>query len=83
MISSPIPEALTFDDVLLVPAYSEVVPTQVSTCRYGHVSPPPDASGKCPYQLLGYGPADRAHRLSQAPIRRLYVRAHTKGGHTP
>ena len=26
-----IPEALTFDDVLLVPAYSEVVPTQVST----------------------------------------------------
>jgi len=31
MISSPIPEALTFDDVLLVPAYSEVVPTQVNT----------------------------------------------------
>ena len=31
MISSPLPEALTFDDVLLVPAYSEVVPTQVST----------------------------------------------------
>jgi IMP dehydrogenase len=31
MISSPIPEALTFDDVLLVPAYSDVVPTQVST----------------------------------------------------
>ena len=31
MIHSPIPEALTFDDVLLVPAYSEVVPTQVST----------------------------------------------------
>src|SRR5580692_11660296 len=31
MISSPVPEALTFDDVLLVPAYSEVVPTQVST----------------------------------------------------
>ena len=31
MITSPIPEALTFDDVLLVPAYSEVVPTQVST----------------------------------------------------
>ncbi len=30
MISSPVPEALTFDDVLLVPAYSEVVPTQVS-----------------------------------------------------
>src|SRR6201987_5104567 len=31
MISSPVPEALTFDDVLLVPAYSEVVPTQGST----------------------------------------------------
>ena len=31
MISSPVPEALTFDDVLLVPAFSEVVPTQVST----------------------------------------------------
>ena len=31
MITSPIHEALTFDDVLLVPAYSEVVPTQVST----------------------------------------------------
>src|ERR1700710_2031244 len=31
MIDSPIPEALTFDDVLLVPAYSDVVPTQVST----------------------------------------------------
>ena len=31
MIESPVPEALTFDDVLLVPAYSEVVPAQVST----------------------------------------------------
>lgn len=31
MIVSPVPEALTFDDVLLVPAYSDVVPTQVST----------------------------------------------------
>jgi IMP dehydrogenase len=31
MISTPVPEALTFDDVLLVPAFSEVVPTQVST----------------------------------------------------
>ena len=31
MIITPIPEALTFDDVLLVPAYSEVVPTQVIT----------------------------------------------------
>ena len=31
MIQTPVPEALTFDDVLLVPSYSEVVPTQVST----------------------------------------------------
>jgi IMP dehydrogenase len=31
MINLPLPEALTFDDVLLVPAYSEVIPTQVST----------------------------------------------------
>jgi IMP dehydrogenase len=31
MIETTIPEALTFDDVLLVPAYSDVVPTQVST----------------------------------------------------
>ena len=31
MITSPVPEALTFDDVLLVPAFSDVVPTQVST----------------------------------------------------
>jgi IMP dehydrogenase len=31
MITTPIPEALTFDDVLLVPAYSEVVPAQVNT----------------------------------------------------
>ena len=31
MITSPIPEALTFDDVLLVPAFSEVVPNQVNT----------------------------------------------------
>src|SRR5580698_8376902 len=31
MITTPIPEALTFDDVLLIPAYSEVVPAQVST----------------------------------------------------
>src|ERR1700728_3875778 len=31
MIESTVPEALTFDDVLLVPAYSEVVPAQVST----------------------------------------------------
>jgi IMP dehydrogenase len=31
MIELPIVEALTFDDVLLVPAYSDVVPAQVST----------------------------------------------------
>ena len=31
MIETQIPEALTFDDVLLVPAYSEVVPAQAST----------------------------------------------------
>ncbi len=31
MIPTQIPEALTFDDVLLVPAYSDVVPSQVST----------------------------------------------------
>ncbi|MBB5065262.1 IMP dehydrogenase [Granulicella mallensis] len=31
MILNPIPEALTFDDVLLVPAYSDVVPALVST----------------------------------------------------
>jgi IMP dehydrogenase len=31
MIEHPVPEALTFDDVLLVPAYSEVVPALVST----------------------------------------------------
>jgi IMP dehydrogenase len=31
MIDGPIPEALTFDDVLLVPAYSEVVPALVRT----------------------------------------------------
>ena len=31
MIPTQIPEALTFDDVLLVPAYSDVVPTQTST----------------------------------------------------
>ncbi|HEV2276531.1 MAG TPA: IMP dehydrogenase [Acidobacteriaceae bacterium] len=31
MIEHPLPEALTFDDVLLAPAWSEVVPAQVST----------------------------------------------------
>src|ERR1035441_1400131 len=31
MLAQNLTEALTFDDVLLVPAYSEVVPVQVST----------------------------------------------------
>ena len=31
MLTQNLPEALTFDDVLLVPAYSEIVPVQVST----------------------------------------------------
>ncbi len=31
MINSPVPEALTFDDVLLLPAKSDVVPAEVST----------------------------------------------------
>ncbi len=31
MIEFPVPEALTFDDVLLVPAYSEMVPALVNT----------------------------------------------------
>jgi IMP dehydrogenase len=31
MLADNLPEALTFDDVLLVPAFSEVVPVQVST----------------------------------------------------
>ena len=31
MVPTQSPEALTFDDVLLVPAYSDVVPSQVST----------------------------------------------------
>jgi IMP dehydrogenase len=31
MLAPNLPEALTFDDVLLVPAYSDVVPMQVST----------------------------------------------------
>jgi IMP dehydrogenase len=31
MLTDPLSEALTFDDVLLVPAYSDVVPVQVST----------------------------------------------------
>ncbi len=31
MINSPVPEALTFDDVLLLPAKSDVVPAEVNT----------------------------------------------------
>jgi IMP dehydrogenase len=31
MIHFPVPEALTFDDVLLLPSYSEVVPAEVNT----------------------------------------------------
>src|SRR5437870_4212166 len=31
MIHFPVPEALTFDDVLLLPAHSDVVPTQANT----------------------------------------------------
>ena len=31
MLAKNLPEALTFDDVLLVPALSDVVPVQVST----------------------------------------------------
>src|SRR4051794_20963910 len=31
MIDGPVPEALTFDDVLLVPAKSSVLPAQVDT----------------------------------------------------
>src|ERR1700760_4097504 len=31
MIQTPVTEALTFDDVLLVPSFSDVVPAQVST----------------------------------------------------
>ena len=31
MLTKNLPEALTFDDVLLVPAYSDVVPAHVST----------------------------------------------------
>jgi IMP dehydrogenase len=31
MLTDHLPEALTFDDILLIPAYSDVVPVQVST----------------------------------------------------
>src|SRR5260370_39590012 len=33
MIHFPVPEALTFDDVLVVPARSDVIPAQASTQR--------------------------------------------------
>ena len=31
MLELPVPESLTFDDVLLLPAYSDVLPTEVET----------------------------------------------------
>ena len=31
MIHFPVPEALTFDDVLLLPARSDVIPTQAES----------------------------------------------------
>ena len=31
MVSPPLPEALTFDDVLLVPSFSSVLPAEVDT----------------------------------------------------
>ncbi|MFN9743277.1 MAG: IMP dehydrogenase, partial [Acidobacteriota bacterium] len=31
MLTDNLPEALTFDDVLLVPAYSDVLPTETDT----------------------------------------------------
>ena len=31
MLEFPVPEALTFDDVLLVPAHSRILPSQVDT----------------------------------------------------
>src|SRR6195256_3500048 len=34
MIHFPVPEALTFDDVLLLPAYSDVVPAQANTATH-------------------------------------------------
>ncbi|MGH9478636.1 MAG: IMP dehydrogenase, partial [Terriglobales bacterium] len=34
MIEFPVPESLTFDDVLLVPAYSEVLPHEVETSSW-------------------------------------------------
>jgi hypothetical protein len=50
MIHFPVPEALTFDDVLLLPAHSDVVPAQANTQGWtpsGHadfaLSLPPEA----------------------------------------
>ncbi|MGH9466610.1 MAG: IMP dehydrogenase, partial [Terriglobales bacterium] len=44
MLEFPLPEALTFDDVLLQPAYSEVLPTEVETAtrmsRHIHLNIP-------------------------------------------
>src|SRR5205823_10156499 len=34
MIHFPVPEALTFDDVLLLPGFSDVVPAQASTTTH-------------------------------------------------
>ena len=34
LVNSPIPEGLTFDDVLLVPARSEVLPRDVDVTSY-------------------------------------------------
>ena len=34
MIEFPVPESLTFDDVLLLPAYSDVLPTEVETSTW-------------------------------------------------
>ena len=34
MIHFPVPEALTFDDVLLLPARSDVVPATANTCTH-------------------------------------------------
>jgi hypothetical protein len=50
------------------------LPTQVSTCRYGHVSRQLTQAESTHINYSGTAPADRAHRLSQAPVRRLRVR---------
>ena len=36
----PIKEALTFDDVTLVPKYSEILPSEVDTLSLIHISEP-------------------------------------------